>query len=241
MATGVSRRSGTGDPPAAAGMPLLRGVAGFRDLGGFPTVDGEATRRGVLYRSPCPSEVTPTDRETLSSLGLAVRVDLRASFEVREAPSVDLSELACAHVPVLDAPDSARYVRRLRGLLGERRDPAAVLIAFLRADAQSFARVFELLGERTPAVVHCTTGRDRTGLVAGLALRLAGVPDNFIAIDYAESRPEGVSGDGSPIIQALQVIDRDYGSARNYLVEHGCPNDAIDAFRASFRTADARS
>lgn len=237
METGVSRQSETGDSPTAGpSVPLLEGVAGFRDLGGFPTVDGGSTRRGVLFRSPCPSELTLRDRHVLADLRLAVRIDLRASFELREAPPVDLEELACAHVPLLEAPDSARYVRRLRAVLGERRDPAAVLEAFLRTDGAAFAQIFELLGSRTPAVVHCTTGRDRTGLVSGLALRLAGVPDNFIAIDYAESRPEGVAGSGEPILQALGLADAEYGSVRGYLVAHGCPDEAIDAFRRAFRT-----
>lgn len=238
METGVSRYSKTGDPPAGVpGVPLLQGVAGFRDLGGFPTVDGVSTKRGVLFRSPCPSELTARDREVLAELGVAVRIDLRASFELREAPSVDLAELACAHIPVLDAPDPARYVRRLRAQLGDRRDAGAVLEAFLRTEGPAFAQIFELLGSSTPAVVHCTTGRDRTGLVAGLALRLAGVADNFIAIDYAESRPEGLAGDGEPILHALTLVDAEYGSARGYLVAHGCPDEAIDAFRAAFRTA----
>lgn len=237
METGVPHQSKTGDGPITGhAAPLLQGVAGFRDLGGFPTVDGGSTRRGVLFRSPCPSELTPSDRQVLAELSLAVRIDLRATFELREAPAVDLAELACAHIPLLEAPDSARYVRRLRAVLGERRDPGAVLEAFLRTDGVAFAQIFELLGSSTPAVVHCTTGRDRTGLVAGLALRLAGVPDNFIAIDYAESRPEGVAGSGEPILRALELVDAEFGSVRGLLIAHGCPEEAIEAFRAAFRT-----
>lgn len=237
MATGLSRRPVKApSAPGDGSMPLLEGVAGFRDLGGFPTVDGSSTRKGVLFRSPCPSELTAADRRVLADLRVAVRVDLRATFEVRDAPPVDLTELACAHIPVLDAPDAARYARRLRSALRERRDPAAVLAAFLESEGEAFAKVFELLSEQTPAVVHCTTGRDRTGLVAGLALRLAGVPDNFIAVDYAESLPQGIEGDAGPILQALEKLDRDFGGVRAYLAAHGCPGAAIDRFRARFRT-----
>lgn len=235
MATGLSRRPPGDVAVPGAGVPLLKGVAGFRDLGGFPTIDGGATRRGVLFRSPCPSELTIDDRDVLARLRLAVRIDLRATFELREAPVVDLAELACAHLPVLDAPDAGRYVRRLRGLLGEDRDPGAVLTAFLHVEGETFAKVFELLGEHTPAVVHCTTGRDRTGLATGLALRLAGVPDNLVAVDYAESMPQGLAGDGEPILRALAELDARFGGARRYLLDHGCPQPAIDRFRAAFR------
>jgi protein-tyrosine phosphatase len=36
-------------------------------------------------------------------------------------------------------------------------------------------------------VVHCFAGKDRTGIVAALLLGVAGVPDEIVAADYAES------------------------------------------------------
>ena len=36
-----------------------------------------------------------------------------------------------------------------------------------------------------PVVVHCTVGKDRTGLVTALLLRAAGVDDNVVADEYA--------------------------------------------------------
>jgi len=36
--------------------------------------------------------------------------------------------------------------------------------------------------------IHCHSGKDRTGTVAALLLSLAGVPDEIIAADYAESQ-----------------------------------------------------
>ena len=38
-----------------------------------------------------------------------------------------------------------------------------------------------------PALVHCTAGKDRTGLVIALALGAVGVADEVIADDYARS------------------------------------------------------
>jgi len=38
-----------------------------------------------------------------------------------------------------------------------------------------------------PAVVHCTAGKDRTGLIVALVLGLAGVPTTTIVEDYALS------------------------------------------------------
>jgi protein-tyrosine phosphatase len=212
----------------------LQGVAGFRDLGGFPTRAGATTRHGVLFRSPCPSELTRGDAAMLAELGMALRVDLRASFELADAPPVPLPALPTAHVPIFDAPEAGQYVRRLRETLGDRRDPAAVLQAFLREDGAGFARVFALLGDRTPALVHCTTGRDRTGVVTALALRLAGVDDALIALDYGESRAAGFAADAEPILEVLDALDREWGGAETYLAGHGCPVDALARFQEAF-------
>ena len=37
------------------------------------------------------------------------------------------------------------------------------------------------------AVVHCAAGKDRTGTVVGLALKVVGVPDDLVIADYAAS------------------------------------------------------
>jgi len=236
MSPGPRPSRGIHDHPETRSAPScrLQGVAGFRDLGGFPTRDGRTTRHGVLFRSPCPSELTPADGALLAELGMALRVDLRASFELADAPPVPLRDLPSAHVPILDAADAGQYVRRLRDALDDRRDPAAVLGAFLREDGAGFARVFGLLAERTPALVHCTTGRDRTGVVTALALRLAGVDDALIALDYSESRAAGFAADAEPILELLDQLDQDWGGAASYLAGHGCPEGALDRFRDAF-------
>ncbi|MGI8421056.1 MAG: tyrosine-protein phosphatase [Gaiellaceae bacterium] len=40
-----------------------------------------------------------------------------------------------------------------------------------------------------PVVMHCTAGKDRTGLVVALLLRVAGVPMDVVADDWAQSLP----------------------------------------------------
>lgn len=223
MATGLTSR------PLS---PRLEGVAGFRDLGGFPTRAGGATARGIVFRSPCPSELTESDRHMLSRLRLGARIDLRATFEVDGAPGVVLPGVPVLRAPVIEAANPSAYVRTLMGAMGGRRERAAVLEAALRLGGRQFARAFAAATERAPVLVHCTTGRDRTGLFAALALRLADVDDALIALDYAES---AAPGDGEPLLLVLDVLDREWGGAESYLVAHGLPADAVATFRRAFR------
>lgn len=61
--------------------------------------------------------------------------------------------------------------------------------------AERVARVLTLLScpGATPAIVQCSAGKDRAGVVSALLLALLGVPDNEIATDYALSAVLNVS------------------------------------------------
>jgi len=54
-----------------------------------------------------------------------------------------------------------------------------------------------------PVLVHCTQGKDRTGLVTALALAAAGVSDEEIVKDYAKSR-EGLTRVRTMMVQEMQ-------------------------------------
>ena len=52
----------------------------------------------------------------------------------------------------------------------------------------AFRAIFESVAQADGGVVfHCFAGKDRTGMVAAMVLSLAGVPNEAIAADFAES------------------------------------------------------
>src|SRR5580698_10156035 len=62
-------------------LPLV-GAYNFRDLGGYPTLDGRTTRWGRLYRSDTLQELTREDLARLRGIGLVSVIDLRTPNEV---------------------------------------------------------------------------------------------------------------------------------------------------------------
>jgi hypothetical protein len=117
---------------------------------------------------------------------LDLRVDLRDPSErgsSHPAPaSIDVVE-----VPVLDLTDAEFWGEgRWRG----RHHSADFYVAVLERWPERFARAVVRIARARPGavLVHCQSGRDRTGLIVASLLAFAGVPAASIAADYARSR-----------------------------------------------------
>jgi protein-tyrosine phosphatase len=164
----------------------LPGCANFRDLGGYPARDGMRLRWRRLFRSDALYGLTAegVDR-VVGELGIGAVVDLRSTGEVGADGRGTLRDRISVyhHLPLFEGPltTDPELVNRLT--LAER--------YFLIAERAKLpiARVVTALAEcSTPAVYHCSAGKDRTGLISAIVLGLLGVPDEFIVADYAASQ-----------------------------------------------------
>ncbi len=63
----------------------IDGVPNFRDIGGYPTIPGYCTRRGLVYRSADFTSCTDKGLEQLKALGIAAVFDLRSTHEIEKA------------------------------------------------------------------------------------------------------------------------------------------------------------
>jgi protein-tyrosine phosphatase len=166
----------------------------FRDLGGYPTTDGRRVGTGRLYRSDTLHRFTAADVDLFTSLGVRTVVDLRTATELEDHGSLGEGgrrSLTWHHVPLFDAvmrlqptqsddPPTSDAATSLRDL------PLDETYFRMLGDGAGFARTFELFARPTdrPAVFHCTSGKDRTGMVSAMILDLLGVEDDVIADDY---------------------------------------------------------
>ena len=166
--------------PRLASLDSLRDVAGH----GHRTRDGGRMRRHLVYRS---GELQLDDADTLALVGLGLTAihDLRTAEEVAAHPDAVVPGATWRHFDVagipmddlIDLPDeptaTALMERVYRGFVD---DPAS-----RRAFGALLTR---LAREDGPQLVHCTTGKDRTGWAAALLLAVAGVPDEVVLEDY---------------------------------------------------------
>lgn len=159
---------------------MIEGAFNFRDLGGLRTRDGATIRPGALFRSDTLQALSPADvAHLVDELGLELIVDLRIG---PEAVTEGRGPLAATPVSYLNAP--------LRDLPVSDLPPAEQSLHFslehLASPASPLATVVRIVSALAgrPVLVHCAAGKDRTGLVTAMLLRLLGVDDEAIVADY---------------------------------------------------------
>lgn len=166
----------------AGSASLISGAVNFRDVGGLPA-GGAVTRSGVLYRSGNLAHVDATGRDALAALGLRRIVDLRDDDEVHHAPSrVEGLDLDVVRAPLFLGSVASFFETDMS--LGEMYDH------LVDDSSERIVEVVRSIVEVQPVLVHCTVGKDRTGVTVAFALAAAGVDEDAVIADYA--RTEGM-------------------------------------------------
>jgi len=252
----------------------LEGLYNARELGGFPTADGGVTAYGVFIRSELPRKLTRGDMDYLKSYGVTHSVDLRGDMEVSRLPSMlrDVDWARYSHVPMFT--DQAAYASQEKdgpqNPNKHMRPPATAFIEW----GQLYIEMIEKFKDWTRRVLdiaanesgimlyHCTTGKDRTGMLTALLLSIAGVSQNDIIADYCVSQvymrpvylelmelmPPLNDENGKPIHptidspfnqtapenmrKLLDHLNSTYGSVINYILSCGVTQDTIDKIKA---------
>ena len=231
-------------------------VRNFRDLGGYYTADGQQIAWGLLYRSGHLSKPTSADVELLKTLQIRSIVDLRDDEEVAELPDNVPPEIQHRRIFITDRVMVHRasvMIRRHR-LSSEFHEAYKQMI--IEDGAPGIGKVIEILSDpaNLPAVIHCTAGKDRAGMISALILLTLGVPEETVIADYTlsnhfaeyyiqdiERRISKVRWLGmrrehfypmaaarpSVMEGALTYVRQTYGSAEQYLIQRAGVSNAV--------------
>ncbi len=174
----------------------LQGASNFRDFGDY-SAGSSRIRSGRLFRSDRLSDLTPDDHANLSPLGIELIIDLRRSSERSEHPTHWPGEAAPQqwHVPVFEDGADEQTLQQLALNPEARTDPAVssqIMTDIYRAmivDAApraQFRRIFERLADASapPFLIHCSGGKDRTGVLSMLLLGALGAHRDDIMADF---------------------------------------------------------
>jgi protein-tyrosine phosphatase len=181
-------------PEAQSAPPrviALDGGHNFREVGGLPTNTGATMRRGLIWRSAGLDLLTPLDCDRIHELGIRTIADLRTGHERDLFPT---PTALSGGVRMLNWNSNAEDVSPStdRGPAWRDLEPASLRGEIARlythiADAHAFqfGDIYRSIAEGgAPILIHCTAGKDRTGLAVALLLELIGVTREWILWDY---------------------------------------------------------
>ena len=231
------------------------GLHNCRELGGY-ACDGGRTRYGVFLRSEAPCKMDAAGIEYLRRYGLTQTIDLRGGPEIAWRPSA-LTEAfpygLCSlsggaetfekkNLPEGEFSWDKVYIKRAR----EHRD-------WVRDSITTLAEASGCV------LFHCTTGKDRTGILTCCLLGAVGVSREDIAADYSLSEIylqemfEGMRNGTLTIRQGPSNFEEyvfhcpytamltfydffveEFGSVRNYLLDVGVTEETLEKLREKF-------
>jgi len=236
------------------------GCVNVRDLGGLATEAGRRIRAGALVRADSVRQLSDDGWRSLAAHGVTRIVDLRFSEELAQDPPRHV-DLEVVHVSVLgERGVPAGYVAELDAHLDSVDDVADhyawSYADFLERWRAEFGRALSAIADAPDGavLVHCMGGKDRTGLVVALLLRLVGVSHEAIGRDYALSglnlaaaqapfvasieddlvrrRQEKLSETpAAGMVRVVERIEADYGDVAAYLGAAGLDAAQIERLR----------
>ncbi|MGO2655575.1 MAG: tyrosine-protein phosphatase [Pseudoclavibacter sp.] len=233
----------------------LPGFINLRDVGGLPLAHGGQTRTQRLYRSAAPGTLSPEASQWLEASSIDTVVDLRTARERDGLPNAFGIQRAVRtlNLPLLEGS--------LQASLAGMPTLPDLYRSMLDDDAEVFAAIARDVAEDRGAVlVHCTAGKDRTGVTVALLLLAVGVPPDAVVADYAETTANlagrwlqgtlaKVEAAGAVVTDALRTLiaeappealeaaidhlDTRYGSAVEYLLHNGLTDAEVAALQSS--------
>jgi protein-tyrosine phosphatase len=226
----------------------IAGMFNLRDVGGYATTTGGVTRWRTLLRGDAPHQLTEGCRAVLAQIGIRLVIDLRSRDELRRAPAAwGRLPLAVVHRPVYSVlPDDAHWAD----------DPAGIYRSMVTAHGRQLTGAVMGIAQSggMPTLVHCSAGKDRTGIVIALALTAVGVAEHDVIADYtltsrylhagagaALRKLFGSTGDPmDPALLAcppelladtLQLIRAEYGGVQEFLLHNGATRADLGRLR----------
>ena len=231
----------------------------FRDVGGYRTQDGHRVRWGRYFRAGRQDRMTAEDLERLAAMGVKSQIDLRKTDEISDQGRGPLPGMGAEYHNIPVIPDGG--VDQLARLVGDTGISGRRYLGYLEFEGDTWLRIFDVLAEANdhPVLVHCTAGKDRTGVTTAFLLSILGVHRDVIDADYLLTNrdvarqvafldeqgllPEGLSradmmhAAGVPetaMSDFLDGLDERHGGALAYLRSVGVTDEHFDRVREAF-------
>ena len=237
----------------------FEGCFNFRDIGGYLNQDGMRVKKGLYFRTGRQDRMTEKDLAKLSDLKISTQSDLRKPDEVLDQGKGPLEAMGANYINIAVIPEGGSD--QLSKLVGDTGISGKRYLGFLEFGPTSWLRLFGILSnhENLPVVLHCTAGKDRTGVSTAFLLSVLGVNRDLIEADYLLTNldterqadfiestvgyPDGydresmITAAGVPkdaMKDFLDGVESKWGSAVEYLKKIGVTEEQMEMVRNNF-------
>ena len=237
----------------------FEGCFNFRDIGGYLNQDGMRVKKGLYFRTGRQDRMTQKDLAQLSDLKISTQIDLRKPDEVLDQGKGPLEAMGANYINIAVIPEGGSD--QLSKLVGDTGISGKRYLGYLEFGPTSWLRLFGILSnlENLPVVLHCTAGKDRTGVSTAFLLSVLGVNRDVIEADYLLTNldterqadfiestvgyPDGydresmITAAGVPkdaMKDFLDGVESKWGSAVGYLNETGVTEEQMEMVRNNF-------
>ena len=237
----------------------FEGCFNFRDIGGYLNQDGRRVKKGLYFRAGRQDRMTNKDLAQLSDLNISTQIDLRKQEEVLDQGRGPLEDMGANYINIAVIPEGGSD--KLNKLVGDTGISGKRYLGYLEFGPTSWLRLFGILAdeENLPVLLHCTAGKDRTGVSTAFLLSVLGVSRDIIEADYLLTNldterqadfiestvgyPEGynrekmISIAGVPkdaMKDFLDGVESKWGSVVEYLEKIGITQEQMDQVRLNF-------
>lgn len=228
------------------------GLLNCRDLGGF-AAEGGTTRYGVFLRSEAPCNLGEGAVKMLRDYGLTTTFDLRGQPEIEWRPSALAQEFDYRLLSLSGGAETFEKKNLPEGEFSWDK----VYIKRAKEHRDWIKRSITALTEVEGCVLfHCTTGKDRTGILTCCLLGAVGVSKEDISADYCLSQVYlqpmfNAMRDGSLTIRKepshfqeyvfqtpftammkfCEFFEEEFGGIRSYLLDVGVTVETLEKLR----------
>ena len=237
----------------------FEGCFNFRDIGGYINQDGQQVKKGLYFRAGRQDRMTNRDLLKLSELKISTQIDLRKPDEVLDQGKGPLEAMGAKYINIAVIPEGGSD--QLSRLVGDTGISGKRYLGYLEFGPTSWLRLFGILADESnlPVVLHCTAGKDRTGVSTAFLLSILGVSRDVIEEDYLLTNldterqadfiertvgyPDGydrkkminiVGVPNDAMKDFLDGVESKWGSVVEYLGRIGITKNQMDKIRQNF-------
>lgn len=166
----------------------IQGCFNFRDIGGYKTNDVNSNRFvkfNKIFRSGTLSNLTDKGAKQLTDLGIVKIYDLRSDFELGFDQRCELENIEVIHINQKDS-NTSKLMKHFTGATEKSSKTTASYDFLLCNTIPLYKCVFQNLRDfpNDTILIHCTCGKDRTGVFIMLLLLLCNVDILIIQQEY---------------------------------------------------------